>query len=106
MQARYGLSWYHVIGKRSYSIYTFKEIKMSESYSNIRMFKTNHAKSNIEQDDLISGGWDRWYKPNNATALEEFSAVCFLTARYNNPDLKFIITFQFKNRASNMIQFM
>ena len=68
---------------------------MSESYSNIRMFKANHAKSNIEQDDLISGGWDRWYKPNNATALAEFSAVCFLTARYNNLYLKFIITFQF-----------
>ena len=54
---------------------------MSEGYSNIRMFKTNHANSTVEQDDLIGGGWDRWYNPKNSTALAEFSAVCFLTAR-------------------------
>ena len=59
----------------------FKEIKMSEGYSNIKMFKTNHAKSNVEQEDLTNGGWDRWYNPKNATALAEFSAVCFLAAR-------------------------
>ena len=54
---------------------------MSEGYSNIRMFKTNHANSTVEQDDLISGGWARWNNPKNSTALAEFSAVCFLTAR-------------------------
>ena len=54
---------------------------MSEGYSNIKMFKTNHAKSNVEQEDLTNGGWDRWYNPKNATALAEFSAVCFLAAR-------------------------
>ena len=61
---------------------------MSQSYSNIKMFQTNHGKSSVEQDDLVNGGWDKWYNPKNSTALAEFSAVCFLTARYN---IKFVL---------------
>ena len=45
------------------------------------MFKTNHAMSDTEQEDLVNGGWDKWQGPDNDTALAEFSAVCFLTAR-------------------------
>ena len=54
---------------------------MSSRYSNIKMFKTNRAASDAEQEDLVNGGWDKWHGPDNATALAEFSAVCFLTAR-------------------------
>ncbi len=48
-----------------------------------RLFQTNHASSPKEEDDLINGGWPGgWHKPKDADSLGEFSAICFLTARY------------------------
>jgi hypothetical protein len=46
------------------------------------MYKTNRATSPREETDLVFGGWDGWHTPANATALADFSAVCFLTAKY------------------------
>lgn len=59
----------------------FEEIQNSRNYTNIRMFQLGLFTSDKEEEDIL-GGWDNWYSANATDKLAEFSAVCFLTARY------------------------
>ena len=58
-----------------------EEIANSASYTNIRMYKANLFTSEVEEDDLVGGGWGGWYSPDDPNSLGQFSAVCFLYAR-------------------------
>ena len=58
-----------------------EEIANSATYTNIRMFKANLFTSEVEEDDLVGGGWGGWYSPDDPNYLGQFSAVCFLYAR-------------------------
>ena len=58
-----------------------EEIADSATYTNIRMYKANLFTSEVEEDDLVGGGWGGWYSPDDPNYLGQFSAVCFLYAR-------------------------
>lgn len=63
-----------------------EELVASESYNNIHMLKVPVQWSKHGQEDISSVG--HWFKPNDRSLLKDFSAVCFLYARYLSDQLK------------------
>ena len=62
-----------------------EEIADSASYTNIRMYKANLFTSEVEEDDLVGGGWGGWYSPGTLFS----AAVRFLgiDARFDHSGL-------------------
>ena len=59
-----------------------EEIAMSTSYTNIKLFTVGRQTSDTPMDQIPSNSWDRWVDASDSDKLGQFSAVCFLYARY------------------------
>ena len=59
-----------------------EEIAAMEEYPNIRMYFVKLMTSNTPQDDLMAEQWTAWEKTTSKPMVNQFSAVCLLTARY------------------------
>ena len=70
---------------RMYQLFnSSQEISDAKRYSNIRMFKIATLHSGSEQDDLIDDpdNWKTWISSQETDKFREFSAICFLYAKY------------------------
>ncbi len=61
-----------------------EEIADSANYENIRFYMIDRNTADAPQEELMSDSWGAWSNPTEADRLGQFSAVCFLTARYIN----------------------
>lgn len=59
-----------------------EEVAMSASYTNIRMFDVGNEVSDSPRDQIPSNSWDSWADASDSDKLNQFSAICFLYARY------------------------